>query len=668
MTAGNPALIQRRYSGIPSYIMFSMNRYIAVAAAIVVALILGVAALSMLDRPTEVDYRLAKSRAHLDAENYLAVLKTLRDLPSSQNRGPETHSYLGAAYLRLHLYQAAIKEFEEAVKLRPRRSDPWIGLASSYIELGDGQKAVDEAKRATDVEKGSADAWVTLGRAQWQQKDLDEAEKAGLKARELSPQNQAASDLLLHVYFDRNQPDKFQPELDRNPNPTKGIQDLAVRFVLRQGQFARAYELKTRYDKAALDRSILETELALQREPARMEQYPQYIRNLVRAGRFAEAIDAAKRYRGPVALDLELGKSYWMMAQKNDAIQAFQRASAGLIHKVSAEVALATITGDIQHWKEAYRAERIEQDYFILSRLEDVLPKASPMVRAFIYRYAGIFDASFYNKAAEEANQVLDQEPENLDALMTLGTAYHRLGRLDDATRYVELARQIYPKNAEPLSRLANLAVSRPGGDPPKIVDLMEQAVKIEPNNASYLFNLGWTYDQLGETKKAADLYQRAIRASPLSFEAMNNLALIYGSGGEPDRALPLLEQAVRTDPENEAVYFNFANYHVRRREWKPAIDDYDRVLQLNPANSAASIEKGRIFIELSRTEDALESLNHALEIDTHSFDAYILLSAAYEKMGHNKEAISAAEEAQRIRPQAPEVTAALDRLKDKKE
>src|SRR6266478_6562089 len=630
MTAGNPALIQRRYSGIPSYIMFSMNRYIAVAAAIVVALILGVAALSMLDRPTEVDYRLAKSRAHLDAENYLAVLKTLRDLPSSQNRGPETHSYLGAAYLRLHLYQAAIKEFEEAVKLRPRRSDPWIGLASSYIELGDGQKAVDEAKRATDVEKGSADAWVTLGRAQWQQKDLDEAEKAGLKARELSPQNQAASDLLLHVYFDRNQPDKFQPELDRNPNPTKGIQDLAVRFVLRQGQFARAYELKTRYDKAALDRSILETELALQREPARMEQYPQYIRNLVRAGRFAEAIDASKRYRGAVAL--------------------------------------ATITGDIQHWKEAYRAERIEQDYFILSRLEDVLPKASPMVRAFIYRYAGIFDASFYNKAAEEANHVLDQEPENLDALMTLGTAYHRLGRLDDATRYVELARQIYPKNAEPLSRLANLAVSRPGGDPPKIVDLMEQAVKIEPNNASYLFNLGWTYDQLGETKKAADLYQRAIRASPLSFEAMNNLALIYGSGGEPDRALPLLEQAVRTDPENEAVYFNFANYHVRRREWKPAIDDYDRVLQLNPANSAASIEKGRIFIELSRTEDALESLNHALEIDTHSFDAYILLSAAYEKMGHNKEAISAAEEAQRIRPQAPEVTAALDRLKDKKE
>jgi tetratricopeptide (TPR) repeat protein len=642
-----------------------MNRYIVVAAAIVLALILGAVALSMRDRPTEIDYRLAQGRAHLDAENYLAVLKTLRDIPASQNKGPETHSYLGAAYLRLHLYQAAIREFEEAVKLRPRRSDPWIGLASSYIELGDGQKAVDEAKRATDVEKGSADAWITLGRAQWQQKNFDEAEKAGLKARELNPQNLAASDLLLHVYFDRNQPDKFQAELDRNSSPTKGIQDLAVRFFIRQGQFARAYELKTRYEKIALDRSILETELALQREPARMEQYPQFIRDLVRAGRFAEAIDAAKTYRGPVMLDLELGKSYWTTARKDDAIQSFRRASAGLIHKLSAEVALAAITGDIQHWKEAYRAERIEQDYFVLSRIEDILPKASPMVRAFVYRYAGIFDASFYTKAAEEANHVLDQDPENFDALMTLGTAYHRLGRLDDATRYVELARQVYPKSAEPLSRLANLEVSRQGSDPRKIVDLMEQAVKFEPNNASYLFNLGWTYDQLGETKKAADLYQRAIRASPLSFEAMNNLALMYGSGGEPDRALPLLEQAVRTDPENEAVYFNFANYHVRRRDWKPAIENYDRALQLNPANSAAAVEKGRIFLELARTEDALVSLNHALEIDTHSFDAYMLLSSAYEKMGHIKEAIAALEEARRIRSNAPEVTAALDRLKD---
>src|SRR5438093_6004546 len=208
-----------------------MKRYVvlAVATFFVVALLLAIALLSSFNRPSEIDYRLARGRALLDAENYLAVLQTLRDVPNAKVTRPEAHAYLGAAYLRLHLYQAAIKEFEESVKLRPRQSDSWIGLASTYIELGEAQKAIDQAKRATDIEGTSADAWLMLARAEWQQRSFDEAEKAALKAREIDARP-AISDLLLHVYFDADQPEKFQAELDQNPRPARAIQDLAVRF------------------------------------------------------------------------------------------------------------------------------------------------------------------------------------------------------------------------------------------------------------------------------------------------------------------------------------------------------------------------------------------------------------------------------------------------------
>ena len=56
---------------------------------------------------------------------------------------------------------------------------------------------------------------------------------------------------------------------------------------------------------------------------------------------------------------------------------------------------------------------------------------------------------------------------------------------------------------------------------------------------------------------------------------------------------------------------------------------------------------------------------HRALEFDAHSFDAYLLLSSAYEKLNHTKEAVAAAEEAQRIRTDSPEVRATLDRLKN---
>src|SRR2546427_4239706 len=162
-----------------------MKRYIVFGGVLLFALIGSAILISLFNKPAETDYRLARGRAQLYTENYLAALQTLRDIPDSQKRGPEAHSYIGAAYLKLHLYKAAIKEFEEAIKQRPRGSDPWIGLASSYIELGDPQKAVDEAKHATEVERRSVEAWIALGRAQWQLQNLDPAEKAALKAREL---------------------------------------------------------------------------------------------------------------------------------------------------------------------------------------------------------------------------------------------------------------------------------------------------------------------------------------------------------------------------------------------------------------------------------------------------------------------------------------------------
>jgi tetratricopeptide (TPR) repeat protein len=352
-----------------------------------------------------------------------------------------------------------------------------------------------------------------------------------------------------------------------------------------------------------------------------------------------------------------------MAGRKDQAVQAFRRAAATLVHKLSAEAALAIITLDLQHWREAFRSERIEKDYFVLGQLEQIPASADPMFRSFAYRYAAIFEPSFYNRAAEEALKVLDDNPRHFDALMTIGTAYHRVGRIDDAVRYIERAREFYPNSAEPLSRLANLSLQVEQKDPQKILDLMESAIRLEPNNASYLYNLGWTYDQLGDSSRAADLYQRAIRVSPLSFEAMNNLALIYGRNGQPERALPLLEQAMRTDPENEGVYANMAAYYARRRDWKQALHSYDRAQQINPASSLAAVEKGRTFLELSQSDQAVDSLSSALEIDAHSFEAYMLLASAYEKMGHVKEAIAAVEEAQRIRSDAPEIKEALDRL-----
>ncbi len=645
-----------------------MKRFVLIATA--AAVILPITTLLFISgsRPSAIDYRLARGRSLLETENYLEALQALREIPATQKRRAETHSAIGAAYFRLHLYGAAITEFEAAAKIGRRDADPRIWLASTYIKLGNPSKALEEAQQATGIEQESPDALIVLGRAYWLQREFSKAEEAAMKARVLDPKSPAPGDLLIHVYFEQNDFDKFQAELDRIKKPDKATQELAIRFHLRRGQFARAYDLKNRYEREQIGTSALESELALKREPSRTDLIPGLIKNLVRIGRFNDAIALGERHRSAVPIDLELGKAYWMAGRKDPAIAAYSRASAGLVHQLSAEVALAAITGQTEHWQKAFRAERPEMDYFVLAQLDASYANSSPLVRAFILRYAGIFEPSLYGRAAEEALRVLDDDPINFDALITIGTAYQRLGRLEDAERYVRRAQEAYPTRAEAVSRLASLALGKGEKDTAKVIALMERAILLDPENAGAVYNLGWIYDQIGETAKAIALYEKAIQASPLSFEAMNNLALIYGQRGQPDRALELLQRAVRTDPQSDVGYFNLASYYSRQRDWRNAIESYRRVLELNPENSVAAIEKGRLHLDDGRSVEAVDALNLALDLDAQSFDAYMVLSSAYEKMGRTREAIAALEEAQRIKSDSPEAAAALARLNSRKD
>jgi tetratricopeptide (TPR) repeat protein len=593
---------------------------------------------------------MVRARALFETENYLTALQVLRNTPA-KGASAETHAYLGAAYLHLHLYQAALREFQTASRGAPGRLDPWIGLAVVHMRLGDEAMALEGAQKAVRVDNRSTDAWLVLGRAHWFQRTFSEAETAALKVHELDPSNLSATELLLRIYFEQNDPEKFQKLLDDTPKPNRPIQDLAVQFAVRRGEFRRAWELRIGFERRGIESRILRSELALMREPDRTDLYPALIRDLVKAGRFKEAIAAGRAYRGNVAMDLEMGKAHWLAGDRDRAVEAWLKAAGGRTHKLSAKAGLAAITGQRSHWIEAFDAEWPERDYFILAQVEGAIQNPSPLIKALAYRYAGLFDAEFFNKSAQQALLVLDEDPQQFDALMTLVTSYVRLGRIDDALRYAQHGRDLYPGRAEVWSRLGEIALGK--GEHDKAAESMETALRLDPDNPSYLYNVGWLLDQLDRDDDAARFYERAMSASPLSFEAMNNLALIEGSRGRQDRALRLLNRAVDANPENEAAYFNRANYHAERRAWRDALADYQRAQSLNPGNAFAAVESGRIQLEMGNTERAIESLNRALENDPNAYDAYVLMSEAYERMGRSHEASAALEEAKRIRPEA---------------
>ena len=639
-----------------------MRRYVlALFLPVLVIGSIGFASFVSSDRPSRLDYRLSRGRAMLDGENYLPALVIFKRTVEANPEHVVARTLLGIAQLRMHLYQSAIETFEEAGELDRGEAGPAIGLAHARLALGEVSASIDDATHATEVEPQAGEAWIVLAQARWMDRSYGNAERAALEARELVPDSPQSLEALLHIYMDSDKPEKFEALIDDVPDGNRSLQNLVVSFLVRQGEFARAWQHRMRFDRRRTELAILEAELALDRGADESNLVPKLIRDLVRAGHYERAIEYIPRSTGPEPIDMEVGKAYWMLGDVARAVPRFEAASRRGIHKLSAEVALAIITGDMSHWREAFRAEHVQKDHLVLGQLDELSSQAPASVKPLIWRYAGIYEPYFYNRAVEDGTLLTGPESDDLDILLTMVTAYQRLGRLDEVGRYLTRAREFYPSAAEPASRLAKLAIQK--GESGEVLGLMERAVSLEPSNPGYLYDLGWLYDEMSEEDLAVRLYRQAIAASELSFEAMNNLALIYSERGQEDDARDLLERAIAVDPRSEAAYFNLARYYGNRKEWKAALATYDRVLAINPLNSAAWVEQGKIRLSQGKLEESVDLLNAAVGMNSQCFEAYLLVSSAYEKLGYLDAALGAAEEARRISPDNPDLTDVLARL-----
>src|SRR5262245_51785986 len=117
----NPPSGQNRdvsLSYIPIYNVPPMTRRFlwitASAAGFVILVLFAAVTYALLQSRPEPEDDMQRAKALVETEHYLSALQVLRAAPTTQKNGAEAHSYLGAAYLQLHLYKAAIDEFEQA--------------------------------------------------------------------------------------------------------------------------------------------------------------------------------------------------------------------------------------------------------------------------------------------------------------------------------------------------------------------------------------------------------------------------------------------------------------------------------------------------------------------------------------------------------------------------
>ncbi len=116
-----------------------------------------------------------------------------------------------------------------------------------------------------------------------------------------------------------------------------------------------------------------------------------------------------------------------------------------------------------------------------------------------------------------------------------------------------------------------------------KAYELLTQALRQDPNDATVATDLAYMEQKAGNVSQARQLYEQALRADPGQLDAAVNLGVLEAQGGDPNAALKLWEGAFSRAPGHSAIGIDLALVSCDLGQVAATRDYLNRVLQFNP-------------------------------------------------------------------------------------
>jgi adenylate cyclase len=189
---------------------------------------------------------------------------------------------------------------------------------------------------------------------------------------------------------------------------------------------------------------------------------------------------------------------------------------------------------------------------------------------------------------------------------------------------------------------------------------LFEEAIALDPNNATAHTHLAWTYlaDSLfGKSPKeskrrAIELGQRAVALDESEGYAHASLGCFSAYAGQFEKAIAHAERGISLDPNSSGALFNSGLALAFSGRPEEAIPLLQKAIRLNPfAPSIYFFTLSIAYRMANRFDEAVEQAKRAVERNPKDLYAYLALTAGCILTGRETEARVAAAEVLKIDP-----------------
>lgn len=243
------------------------------------------------------------------------------------------------------------------------------------------------------------------------------------------------------------------------------------------------------------------------------------------------------------------------------------------------------------------------------SELDLTVPANSDLLRALLSDYISVGQS---DKALEKVSAAVAANPDSAKLLDLQARVLLKLDRESDAVKAIDKALAIEPDFAPAIELEGSIA--RQHGDFDGALALYARAAEKDPKAAEYIYLSAQTYVMMGEPAKSVDLLHEALEVDPSHVGANNDLAWILASSGKDlDRALELAQRAVRFDRSAETLD-TLGYVHLQKGDNEEAVSVLGKALEARPDSPSIEYRLGVALAGMGDKEEARAILTKALE------------------------------------------------------
>jgi len=187
-----------------------------------------------------------------------------------------------------------------------------------------------------------------------------------------------------------------------------------------------------------------------------------------------------------------------------------------------------------------------------------------------------------------------------------------------------------------------------------------EQALRFMPNDDASMFELSEQYYNAGRIEEAFQMIQKAVKVDPENKWYQMRLGLFYRNLDQYDDFIKLYEKLTKQYPEDLDMLSELIEAYLVTENYGKALEKMDLLEQNVGANEIITEQRLNVYKRQGNNKKVISELEKLIGENPENVRYYGMLAQVYAEMGKDKEALKLYEKIKEVNPNEPYINISL--------